>query len=271
MRNQDSSEIEIKRINISNGDRFTEWRPVEGVGKSIGVGDAESVTLYNIERKDSSNALDIKITYDTENLENLSLSGTISGNLEISEPGSYIYNSDILGFENLEPWRLEYAEQSEERTLSEKSLYTTGSGKGLQASLNISEKGIRPKAFEYSYNEPGSSSGRGAGIRLYDSEDGYLGGTATDNAQIEADFIDSNNPGNWGGYNNWITVKWDFNWSEGTADVTWSRPDGNEITSGKFELYRSTNVSTIELWNYNGGSWGSGNQETWWDNIRVIN
>ncbi len=90
LRNTAAEKVEINRINVYDSVRYTEW-----LGrKDISIGDTTTVTLANVSEGDGANNLDVKIGYDAVGLEDLQVSGTISGSFEITETNSSIDESE---------------------------------------------------------------------------------------------------------------------------------------------------------------------------------
>ena len=79
LRNADSNGVTVNSVNVSDGDRFTEWIG----GESISVGDTGSVSLANVTEGDGANSLDVTVNYDSGALTNLQVEGSISGNMQI--------------------------------------------------------------------------------------------------------------------------------------------------------------------------------------------
>ncbi|MFO7793505.1 MAG: hypothetical protein R6V35_00830 [Candidatus Nanohaloarchaea archaeon] len=84
IRNSASDNAEINSVNISLGESWTQWSG----DKVISVGESQDLVLANVTEGDSANNLDVSINYDSGGLENLSVSGEISGRFEITESGS---------------------------------------------------------------------------------------------------------------------------------------------------------------------------------------
>ncbi len=76
LRNAGGNSVDIKQINVTDDQgRYTELL----AEKQIGMGSTESVTLGNVQDTSSGNTLDVQIIYDSGALENLEVSGTITG------------------------------------------------------------------------------------------------------------------------------------------------------------------------------------------------
>ncbi|MFP4038203.1 MAG: hypothetical protein ACLFTA_00265, partial [Candidatus Nanohaloarchaea archaeon] len=89
MRNGADDEIVVSRVNVSDPDSgewvFKEFESENGVS----VGSDKVFELPNVSRGDGSNSLDVEVTYDSGSLSNLSQSGTVSGDLELTDSGGY--------------------------------------------------------------------------------------------------------------------------------------------------------------------------------------
>jgi len=77
--NADSEPIKVKNITVSDGQDTLEW---EG-SANIPVTDTNIVSLENISETDSTNSLDVTVTYDRGNLPDIQTSGQITGNFEV--------------------------------------------------------------------------------------------------------------------------------------------------------------------------------------------
>ena len=84
LRSGSGEELSINRINVIDPDTDTHVLKKFHPDRSIGVGDSDVYGLPSIGRG-SGNTLDVEIIYDSGNLKNLSISGELSGNLEINE------------------------------------------------------------------------------------------------------------------------------------------------------------------------------------------
>ena len=80
LRNANSEPLEIKNITVSDGQDTLKWNG----SANIPVTDTNIVSLENISEADSTNNLDVTITYDRGNLPDIQSSGEITGNYEIS-------------------------------------------------------------------------------------------------------------------------------------------------------------------------------------------
>ncbi|MFO7793711.1 MAG: hypothetical protein R6V35_01930 [Candidatus Nanohaloarchaea archaeon] len=88
---RDGSEqgITISKVNVSDPDT-DQWIYKEFTGENrVGVGSSKIFELPNVSRTDSNNELNVEIVYDTGGLSNLSVSGTVSGFLDLTDSGSY--------------------------------------------------------------------------------------------------------------------------------------------------------------------------------------
>ncbi len=79
LRNSAGESVEVTGIEISGNGNTAEWSDTQ----SIGVGETGSVTLNSVEEGDGANSLDVEVFYDVGGLENLGVSGSISGNFEV--------------------------------------------------------------------------------------------------------------------------------------------------------------------------------------------
>jgi len=117
--------------------------------------------------------------------------------------------------------------------------------------------GFQPTQFIYYWEETNTSNG--GGLRLSNSNGNYEVGMATDNPQwyySGGDGIGQFYGGD--GYERWIEVILEFDWSNGnyTLDVTDLSSGGNATHSGS--LRQGTDIETVEIVNFSGGSWESG-------------
>ena len=98
MRNSANDNVEINSVKLTDDDMYSEWLGSE----SIGVTDTEVLTLANVSEGDSANDLDVEINYDRGQLTDMTVTGTISGNLEITDTGSVGEAGDEKGEEEAE-------------------------------------------------------------------------------------------------------------------------------------------------------------------------
>jgi len=169
-------------------------------------------------------------------------------------------------FDDMSQWETAHGGQNNSRVLTGSNSYYSGNNNtGLQAETTPFPEGVQLQRFEYSYQETGSSTGHG--VRLVNSNGNYEGGTATDNPEFDVDFANSSGQENGGGsYGEWVTVCWNFDWSENIVTV---RRDGSSAHTNTYNLKQGLDISTIELWNYNGGNWGDNDLDSWWDGIQL--
>ena len=81
--------ITVSRVNVSDPDTG-QWIYKEFIGEnSIGVGSSKIFELPNVTRSDSGNELEVEVIYDSEGLSNLSEEGTVNGQLELNNTGSF--------------------------------------------------------------------------------------------------------------------------------------------------------------------------------------
>lgn len=89
LRSASGSGVVVSRVNVSDPDAG-EWVYKEFTGdKRIGIGSSKIFELPNVSRSDSGNELDVEIVYDSGSLSNLSVRGTVSGSLELTDTGSF--------------------------------------------------------------------------------------------------------------------------------------------------------------------------------------
>jgi len=83
LRNTGSDPVEIDKLTLmQDGQEFT-----TGVGRQVEVGDSATVKALGAVESSDLNTVDVKAYYDTGNLENLTLEGKISGDLEVPISG----------------------------------------------------------------------------------------------------------------------------------------------------------------------------------------
>ncbi len=89
LRNGDSSGIVVSSVNVSDSSNGN-WVYKEFVGDTkVSVGDSRIFELPFVSRSDSGNELNVRVLYDTGGLSNLSESGIISGNIGLTDTGSF--------------------------------------------------------------------------------------------------------------------------------------------------------------------------------------
>ena len=83
------SRVVVSRVNVS--DPVTgQWVSKKFTGESrISVGSQKIFELPNVTSGNSSNSLNVEINYNNSGLTNLAVSGTISGNLQLTDSGRY--------------------------------------------------------------------------------------------------------------------------------------------------------------------------------------
>lgn len=84
LRNGASQKVKVNSVNLTEGDKFSEWIGSE----EIDVSETGNIEIANITDSEDTNDLNLEINYDVGGLSNLEVSGTISGNFEINESGS---------------------------------------------------------------------------------------------------------------------------------------------------------------------------------------
>jgi len=83
LRNTAADSVEINKVTLSQGgESFT-----TGIDEEISVGDSTAVSSLGAVESSEANSVEVEINYDTGGLENLSVSGTVSGNLEMAMSG----------------------------------------------------------------------------------------------------------------------------------------------------------------------------------------
>ena len=81
--------ITVSRVNVSDTDTG-QWIYKEFTGEnSVDVGSSKIFELPNVARTDSGNELEVEVIYNSEGLSNLSEEGTINGQLELNNTGSF--------------------------------------------------------------------------------------------------------------------------------------------------------------------------------------
>lgn len=90
LRNTAFESVEVNSVNVSDGDGFTEFVG----GERIPVGETRILSVSNVSGGDGSSNLDVKVNYDIGGLSNMKVSGTLSGNFEITESGSSTGNGE---------------------------------------------------------------------------------------------------------------------------------------------------------------------------------
>jgi len=142
-----------------------------------------------------------------------------------------------------------------------------------EATIDLNDAAGQISAFEYYWNETGRSTG--GGVKLVNSADEMELGLATDNPQW--DVIDATGDNRYTPatqeYDVWVHTRVsNFDWesSPATADVTYTRlHDEATHTFSGVELRSGTDVTTVELADYSGTSFGGTVIEMWYDDIGV--
>ena len=81
--------ITVSKVNVSDPDTG-QWIYKEFTGENgVGVGSSKIFELPNVTRADSGNELEVEVIYDSEGLSNLSEEGTINGQIELNNTGSF--------------------------------------------------------------------------------------------------------------------------------------------------------------------------------------
>ena len=89
LRSVSGSGVVVSRVNVSDPDTSNfVYKEFTGENR-IGVGSSKIFELPNVSRTNSGNELDVEIVYNSGGLSNLSISGSVSGSLELTDSGSY--------------------------------------------------------------------------------------------------------------------------------------------------------------------------------------
>lgn len=113
--------------------------------------------------------------------------------------------------------------------------------------------GYQPTKFSFVWYETSSSTG--GGLQVRDSDDALVCAFYTDNPEwhIESDAgnqqVDSGT-----GYEHWIYVEFEFDWTAGTFDYYIEDLSTNYSVSGTKDMISSKDVGVISLANFNTGS-----------------
>lgn len=172
------------------------------------------------------------------------------------------------GFEDMSVWSVNNGGQASDRVYQgSNSYYSAAFGSSVQASWTPFPNGNQPDTFTFYYQETSNSTG--GGVRLLNSNGNYEGGIATDNPEFEVDFDSTSGFLNSGAtYDEWVEVFCDFDWSNGgEVTISWSALSSGNGYSSTFTLKEKVDISTVELWNYNNGTWGDGDLIMWWDEL----
>nr|WP_238987719.1 fibronectin type III domain-containing protein [Halobellus captivus] len=171
-------------------------------------------------------------------------------------------------FDSLYKWDVSHGGLASGRVYAgENSFFSDADNTGVQAAQDLSTA-YQPDTFSYVYQE--TSNSFGGGIRLVNSNGDYEGGTAADNPEWDVDFADTTGQvaGGPGGSDEWVSVEWDFDWSNSQVTVLWEALTSGDTHSSTHDLYHGADVSRVELWNYNDSAgWGGGDLAMWWDAI----
>jgi formylglycine-generating enzyme required for sulfatase activity len=83
LRNTAADSLEVNEVTLSQGgEEFT-----TGIDEEIGVGDSTPVSTLGAVESDAANDIDVEVSYDVGGLTNQTVTGTVSGNLEVSMSG----------------------------------------------------------------------------------------------------------------------------------------------------------------------------------------
>jgi formylglycine-generating enzyme required for sulfatase activity len=83
LRNTAADSLEVNEVTLSQGgESFT-----TGIDEEISVGDSTPVSTLGAVESDAANDIDVEVSYDVGGLTNQTVTGTVSGNLEVSMSG----------------------------------------------------------------------------------------------------------------------------------------------------------------------------------------
>ncbi len=83
LRNTAADSLEVNEITLSQGgEEFT-----TGIDEEISVGDSTPVSTLGAVQSDAANDIDVEVSYDVGGLTNQTVTGTVSGNLEVAMSG----------------------------------------------------------------------------------------------------------------------------------------------------------------------------------------
>ena len=83
LRNTAADSLEVNEVTLSQGgEEFT-----TGIDEEISVGDSTPVSTLGAVESDAANDIDVEVSYDVGGLTNQTVTGTVSGNLEVSMSG----------------------------------------------------------------------------------------------------------------------------------------------------------------------------------------
>ena len=132
--------------------------------------------------------------------------------------------------------------------------------------------GQRINRFEFYYREVSNNS-NGGGIRMYNSNGNVELGLATDNPDWVADGANGPNVFYGGdGYERWVRAEAVFDWSAGTATVTFKDQQSGYSESITVDLKQGIDFEYFKIEDYSaGGGWAGGTKLImWFDSIRVV-
>lgn len=90
LRNGASDSVEIQEITVGDGDEQVTSEDIT----SLSIAETGTDTVENVTTTSSTNSLDVDITYSIGSLENLEASGTITGQLEITDGATIEVDED---------------------------------------------------------------------------------------------------------------------------------------------------------------------------------
>jgi len=200
LRSGSGTGITVSQVNVSDSSTGN-WVYKEFTGENrVGVGSSRIFELPNVSRTDSGNELEVEVVYDSGGLSNMSVSGTISGNLELTDTGIY----EGLPEDDHQLISDEDSEDSDVTVVMEAwGAQGGGSNAGL-GGYSYAEREMTEgeKLYMYVGESPGDSStnsegGWNGGGDIENGNDAFPGGGASD-VRIEEidnqDITESNDP-----------------------------------------------------------------------------
>ena len=206
LRNSAGESVEVTGIEVSENGNTAEWSNTQ----SVGVGSTESVTLNSVEEGQGVSTLDVEIFYDVGGLENLGVSGTISGNFEVvsdsinygldagysvndssPEPGDAVeFTSSSSPSSEINSYSWSSPDTSLDESSGESIVHVFGSDRSYEVNLTVSD-GLG-NSSSYSEVIDVSSSSGSADFQLSGVSDN---GPVTEGDTVNVDYTVSNNGG----------------------------------------------------------------------------
>jgi hypothetical protein len=209
LRNSAGESVEVTGIEISGNGNTAEWSD----SQSIGVGETGSVTLNSVEEGDGANSLDVEVFYDIGGLQNLGVSGSISGNFEVvsdsinyglsagysvndssPEPGDAVeFTSDSSPSSEINSYSWSSPDTSLDENSGESITHVFGSEGSYEVNLTVSD-GLGNESSYSDVIDVSSSSGS-ADFQLSGVSDN---GPVTEGETVNVDYTVSNDGGDAG-------------------------------------------------------------------------